>query len=1310
MLVVYLPREAFAQSAPGVTTQPTNRVALLGSATVFSAAGTGTEPLFYQWQKNGTNLLDGGRVSGALSSSLMISNIQMSDLGGYNLVLSNSSGTAVSAEASLLVVPVVAWGVSSYGETNVPFASTNATAIAAGIYHSLALKSDGKVIQWGNSNFVAPPVGLSNVVAIAAGYGNNLALRKDGKVVGWGLNAHGEATPPVGLSNVVAIAEGNNHSLALRNDGTVAAWGSNQFNQTNVPSDLSNVVAISAGDSHSLALRSDGNIVAWGDNDAGQTNVPAGLSKVVAIAGGGASFSLALKSDGTVVGWGNGLYGATTTPAGLSNVVAIAAGTFHSLALRRDSVIISWGFDSPPDGLTNVAAISGGYVHSLALVENPAVQVPPLIWWQQSDRTVSGGQTTIFEPYVIGSRPLTFQWYFNGTILAGQTNEWLMLDSIQTNQFGSYYFIVTNNYGSATGQVAVLSEGVPGIVTQPASRGMFIGSDVNFSTTVVGTGPLGYQWYFNGTPLGDSAHIAGSTTASLIISNAQASDAGSYSMVITNAIGSNATIAATLAMVSQPTNQNVLAGTTASFTVSVTGSTSLSYRWYFNGVALTNSARISGTTNLTLTLSNIQTNDNGAYQLVITNVYGAATSAVATLTAVAIPAVITSQPTNRTALRGDTVAFAATAIGTAPMAYRWYFNGTALTNGSHGGRITGATNSTLTITGSQTNDSGDYQIVVTNYYQTDTSVVATLTVLVPVAITTQPHSQAILLGSSATLMVAANGTEPLNYQWYFCGSPLSDNGRITGSRTPILQLANVQASDAGDYVAVVTNYFSTAASIAASLTPQAILSPSVRYVNVNNPNPSSPYLDWSTAATNIQDAIDAAVDGDLVLVTNGIYSAEKRVVSGSVANRAALTKAVTLLSVNGPQATTIIGETQTRGVYVADNAALSGFTVTGGHADSGGGVWCEPGGVVSNCIVQGNFASSYGGGVYGGTVWNSTLTTNLGYDGGGAAVAVLYHSILASNTADFGGGAYVCLLSNCTVTANYGYYNGGVYGSTNYNCLIKANSNSYKDAGGAYSSKLYNCVLMGNTCGAYSCTLYNCTVVSNTVTSGVGGMRYCTAYNSIIYFNSGSTSSNWYQGTLANCCTRPLPNGSGNFTNAPLFADQAGGDFHLQTISPCINSGENAYAVRANDFDGNPRIVGGTVDIGAYEFQTPASVLSYAWAQQFGLPTDGSADFVDSDGDGMNNWQEWIAGTNPTNATSVLIMSSPVTSKSPKGVKVIWQSVTGKTYFLQRSTNLSLPLGFSTIQSNLTGLVGTTSFTDTTATNGNSFFYRVGVQ
>jgi hypothetical protein len=92
----------------------------------------------------------------------------------------------------------------------------------------------------------------------------------------------------------------------------------------------------------------------------------------------------------------------------------------------------------------------------------------------------------------------------------------------------------------------------------------------------------------------------------------------------------------------------------------------------------------------------------------------------------------------------------------------------------------------------------------------------------------------------------------------------------------------------------------------------------------------------------------------------------------------------------------------------------------------------------------------------------------------------------------------------------------------------------------------------------------------------------------------------------------------------------------------------------------------------------------------------------------VNNWQEWIAGTDPTNALSVLTMLAP--SNSLTGIAVPWQSVSGVTYYLQRSTNLDVQPAFVSLRSNLTGQAGITTYIDTGAVGAGPFFYRVGVQ
>jgi alpha-tubulin suppressor-like RCC1 family protein len=279
---------------------------------------------------------------------------------------------------------------------------TEATAVAAGELHSLALLKSGKVMAWGynadgqlgngTTTTEKEPVevkGLTEVAALAAGADHSLALLKSGKVMAWGYNNDGQLgngtttteKEPVevkGLTEVVAIAAGADHSLAVLKSGKVKAWGDNNDGQlgngttTNAKEPvevkgLTEATAVAGGEFHSLALLASGKVKAWGYNKYGQLGNGTtttekepvevkGLTEAVGIAAGH-SHSLAVLKNGKVKAWGENndgqLGNGTTTNAkepvevkGLSEASAVAGGEFHSLALLASGKVKSWGYNS----------------------------------------------------------------------------------------------------------------------------------------------------------------------------------------------------------------------------------------------------------------------------------------------------------------------------------------------------------------------------------------------------------------------------------------------------------------------------------------------------------------------------------------------------------------------------------------------------------------------------------------------------------------------------------------------------------------------------------------------------------------------------------------------------------------------------------------------------------------------------------------------------------------------------------------------------------------------------------------------------
>jgi hypothetical protein len=254
----------------------------------------------------------------------------------------------------------------------------------------------------------------------------------------------------------------------------------------------------------------------------------------------------------------------------------------------------------------------------------------------------------------------------------------------------------------------------------------------------------------------------------------------------------------------QPVSSSVVVGQTATFSVSASGTAPLSYQWRKNGTA------IAGATSASYTTPAEITSDNGAqFSVVVSNSAGSLTSNAATLTVTTAPVApsITTQPSNQTVFAGQKATFSVSANGTSPLSYQWRKNGTA---------ISGATSASYITPAETTSDTGAlFSVVVSNSVGNVTSNSATLTVNPDPApaITSQPASQTITAGQTATFSVTASGTAPLTYQWQKNGVAIS--GATSSSYTTP---AETTSDNGAQFSVIVSNSAGTATSNSAVLT------------------------------------------------------------------------------------------------------------------------------------------------------------------------------------------------------------------------------------------------------------------------------------------------------------------------------------------------------------------------------------------------------------------------------------------------------------------------------------------------------------
>jgi hypothetical protein len=421
-----------------------------------------------------------------------------------------------------------------------------------------------------------------------------------------------------------------------------------------------------------------------------------------------------------------------------------------------------------------------------------------------------------------GTPPLSTQWRKDGINIPGATNNLFSLVSPLTTDSGVYDAVVSNIAGediSARYELKVLAP--PRITVQPVlPPKIILGDNVTFTATATGSPELKYQWRKNNNVIPS----ADSTTITL---QAIPENYGDYTLYVWNEVGNTTSVRVSLTdanvlkkpeIIKHPLSLITKVGGVATFTVTATGSPTLTYQWKKGNV------NILGANFATYTINPVLDSSAGDFNVVVSNPAGSAVSNVATLSVGRSPTIVV-QPSSVNVIITNNTEFTVTAAGTEVLTYQWRKNNIDIPN---------ATLSSFPLFNVQQPDVASYDVVIKNDYGTVTSSKATLTLLYPPKITGNPSGGNFILGANIqTLTATATGTAPLQYQWRFNGE------NITGATTTNYNIPSFSASNEGVYDLIVSNSIGSVTSLSAGL--KLVTPPSIKNIIISNALSSTTY-------------------------------------------------------------------------------------------------------------------------------------------------------------------------------------------------------------------------------------------------------------------------------------------------------------------------------------------------------------------------------------------------------------------------------------------------------------------------------------
>ena len=623
-------------SPPVISTQPANQSVTAGQTATFTVAVTGTEPLAYQWRKNGSN------ISGATSSSYTTPETVGADSGAvFTVAVSNAFGSVVSGGAVVTVNAQIDYGgtysctfdgddkgtitavaPSPFGD----FSTCSGKSTNGGVFSCTGRIASNGVISGNTSTgtvLTGNAVGGADNAAAqgswsSASYRGTFACTRSRAAASrYSLVANGsggfyDKTECVMDNSTGLVWEGKTASPATSRLGT--SYYTN-YDSTNIPQKYQGNVYVTQTEidarTNSIGYKNSVNASALCGYTDWRMPTKEELQGIKVSGSHPTIDSAWFPNTQAYFYWSSSPY------VGVSNdawVVDFAT-----------SIVLNHGRDYSRNFVRLVRT---------TLAVNPA-PVAPAITAPPASQSVIAGQSATFTVTASGTAPLGYQWKKNGSDISGATSSIYTTPATSSADNGAVYSVtVSNSAGTVTSNSATLTANpapvAPSFTVQPASQSVSAGQSATFTATATGTAPLSYQWKKNGNT------IAGATASSYTTAATSVADSGAvFTVVVSNSVGSVTSNSATLtvnpasvapAITAQPASQSVITGETASFSVTATGTAPLSYQWKKNG------SDISGATSSSFTTAATVIGDSGAvFTVVVSNGTGTVTSSSATL-------------------------------------------------------------------------------------------------------------------------------------------------------------------------------------------------------------------------------------------------------------------------------------------------------------------------------------------------------------------------------------------------------------------------------------------------------------------------------------------------------------------------------------------------------------------------------------------------------------------------------------------------------------------------------------------------------